>query len=425
MPIIRPFRGLRYDPSVAGNLSDLVAPPYDIIYDEWRERLYQRNPYNIVRLIKTKDEPGDNDKINKYSKAGDFLQTWVKKDILKTDEKPAIYVMSDTYLVDGTPKTRLGFIALIKIEPFGNGIYAHERTLLAPKVDRMNLIKATRTNISQIFSIYTDPDNYIQPVLETVTKTTPDINFIDEEGITRKMWVVNDIGIISGLCSTMEKRNVFIADGHHRYETSMAYREFMENTRTNMEEPFDYVSMYFSNADDPGMTILPTHRKVGGLQTFDENTFFKNIAQEFDVTFYNNSSCGEIVNRIKEGSEKTNIFGIYTPKGFAIARYRNSSNPKELDVDILHNLIIEKKLGITPDDIAKGRYLHFCKSPEHAYDDVMQEKDQIAFFMNALTSTELSREVLKGRRMPQKSTYFYPKTVSGLVMYRIERESLG
>ena len=169
MPVIRPFRGLRYNPEVIDDIKQVVAPPYDIIYDEWRERLYERNPYNIVRLIKTKDDPGNSGENNKYSRAREYEQSWIRDGILKLEKKPALYVRSDSYEIDGKMKTRYGFIALIKVEDFGNSIHPHERTLSAPKTDRLNLLKATNTNLSQIFSIFNDPDNEIHTILVKVS----------------------------------------------------------------------------------------------------------------------------------------------------------------------------------------------------------------------------------------------------------------
>lgn len=424
MPVIRPFRGLRYDPAVVGDISKVVAPPYDIIYDEWRDKLYERNSSNIIRLIKTKEEPEDTENDNKYTRAKEYIHSWIRDGILKPDEKPSIYVRSETYEINGVTKTRYGFIALLQLEDFANSVHPHEKTLSAPRIDRLNLIKETHANLSQIFSIFSDANGEIQNTLLEVAEKTPVVEFMDEQGITRKMWMVDDKKIIAHLQDIMKERDIIIADGHHRYETSIAYKELMEGTRRNSEEPFDYVSMYFSSADDPGMTILPTHRKVGGLHTFKEKVFFHNLSREFDITFLDNISLDETLSLIKRDSEKRNIFGIYTAKGFAVARLKNPSDPKEVDVEVLHNVIIEKILGITPRDITKGQYLHFCKSSEHAYGDVACGKDQISFFMNAITSKELFRVVLNGRRMPQKSTYFYPKTLSGLVMYRIDRDSL-
>ena len=424
MPTIRPFRALRYNQKNAGPIPELVAPPYDIIYDEWRNRLYDRNPYNIIRLIKTREEPGDKDMSDKYKRANDYIREWTEKGVLELDDRPSVYVRSETYDIDGTRKTRYGFIALLRVEEFGKRIHPHERTLSGPRVDRLNLVKATRTNLSQIFSIFKDPDQTVQNMLLAIAQKQPDIDLEDEQGIQRRMWIVSDSGFIRGITDAMSDRDILIADGHHRYETALTYRDFMEKERTQANEPFDYVTMYFSSADADGMTILPTHRKVQGLESFDRRAFFIRLEDMFDIEHVGAIGINELLYLISRNSDKTNIFGFYSRDGFKIARLRNPSTPKMLDVEILHDEIIEKRLNITREDIAAGRYLHFCKSAKHAVEDVAVGNDHLAIFMNALTSEELFRRVLNGDRLPQKSTYFYPKTLSGLVMYRIDRQSI-
>ncbi|MFC1528748.1 DUF1015 family protein, partial [Candidatus Latescibacterota bacterium] len=285
-------------------------------------------------------------------------------------------------------------------------------------------IKATRTNLSQIFSVFRNQGNEIQELLLKAAEPEPDVCFTDEQDILRKMWIVKDTKFISELQERMKGRDIIIADGHHRYETALNYKSLMESERKHVEEPFDYVTMYFSNADDPGMTILPTHRKVSGISTYNQGTFFSELAKLFEVTYLGEAELYDVIEMIAEDSEHNNIFGIYTCDGFGTARMRNPAVPKELDVDILHTIIIEKLLGISLEDIASGRNVHFCKSPEHAFEDVANFNDQISFIMNALRPEELFRRILEGVRMPQKSTYFYPKTMSGLVMYKIDKESL-
>ncbi|MFC1509790.1 DUF1015 domain-containing protein [Candidatus Omnitrophota bacterium] len=424
MPHIRPFRALRYNQKKAGHISELTAPPYDIIYDKWRERLYDRNPYNIIRLIKTKEVTGDAEAQDKYERANAYIQSWMSKGVLEIDDTPSVYIRSDTYELDGILKTRYGFIMLLRVEDFGNGVYPHERTLSAPRADRMNLVKATKTNLSQIFSIYKDNDGSVQDMILKAADPEPDIDFQDEQGIRRRMWKISNSGFAGSLIDAMKDRDIIIADGHHRYETALAYRNLMEATRKHEHEPFDYVSMYFSSADADGMTILPTHRKVLGLESFDAKDFFEKLSTEYDVEFAGNIEIPELLKRISLNSDKQNIFGLFTRDGFRIARLRNPSVPKDNDVEVLHDNIIEKILNVTREDIASGRYLHFCKSCEHAIEDVASGNDNCAIFMNALTTDELFRKILDGDRMPQKSTYFYPKTLSGLVMYKIDRQSI-
>lgn len=425
MPNIRPFRGLRYDPERAGDIPDLVAPPYDIIFDEWREQLYARNPHNIIRLIKTKEEPGDTETSNKYTRAAGYIGTWMDAGILKRENRPSMYVRADTYAVNGETKTRYGFVALMRVEEFGATVHPHEMTLSGPKIDRLELVKATGANLSQIFSIFRDSEDEIQNLLLNAAKAAPDIDFIDEQGIRRRLWIVSDPGFASKLGALMKQRDIIIADGHHRYETAIAYKSLMETRRTSDDEPFNYVTMYFSSGDAPGMTILPTHRKISGFEGFDEDTFFSRLSSAYDLELMEAENVQAVLARIAQYSTGTNAFGIYTRQGYRIARNREPASPKDIDVEVLHNEIIEDLLGIRKADIAAGRYVHFSKSPDHAIEDIDSGKDQIAFLLNAITTDELFRKVLDGNRMPQKSTYFFPKTMSGLVMYKIDRESLG
>ena len=426
MPAIRPFKGLRYNSEVAGSIEDNVAPPYDIIFDEWREKLYERSPYNIIRLIKSKDEPGDTDNSNKYTRAADDIENWQKEAALKLDDEPAVYLRADTYAVNGEERIRYGFIALLKIENFGENVHPHERTLSGPKADRLKLVSTTKTNLSQIFSIYRDPEFTVKNLMEPVLATDPDVDFVDEQGIRRRLWSVNDKDFITELCDFMQGKDIIIADGHHRYETAINYKKMMESERKSDDEPFDYVSMYFASADDSGMTILPTHRKVSNVSSFNQRTFFWKMAETFDVQYLGETSnLDDVLEKIAAVADKTNAYGLFSCDGWGIATLKEPSDPKDLDVDILHNSIIEDLLGISREDIASGKHVHFCKSADHAIEDVANHTDQISFFMNPVTTDELFSTILKGVRMPQKSTYFFPKTMSGLVMYKIEDDSLG
>ncbi|MBT4484134.1 MAG: DUF1015 domain-containing protein, partial [Candidatus Latescibacteria bacterium] len=306
MPTIRPFRGLRYNPDVAGDISKIVAPPYDIIYNEWLENLYNRSPYNIIRLIKTREEPGDNNTSDKYKRAANYLESWIRDGVLKMDEEPVIYLRTDTYEVNGEKKTRYGFIALLKIEEFGNNIHPHERTLSAPRIDRLNLVKATSANLSQIFSVFRDPRNEIQELLLKAAESQPDVCFTDEQGILRKMWAVKDTEIVSELQESIKGHDIIIADGHHRYETALNYKSLMESERQSDEEPFDYVSMYFSSADDSGLTIFPTHRKVSGVSTYNQRVFFSELSKLFEVTYLGEADPYDVMEMIAKDSEHNN-----------------------------------------------------------------------------------------------------------------------
>lgn len=346
MPQIRPFRGLRYNPKVVGDISQVVAPPYDIIYDEWRERLYDRNPYNIIRLIKTRTEPSDTGSDDKYNRAARHVEDWMREGALALDDKPAFYVRADSYDVNGETRTRYGFIALLRLEDFGNGIYPHERTLSGPKVDRLHLLQATRTNLSQVFSIFRDPKRDVQALITGVAEREPDVRFIDDQGIERRMWAVRDAAVNARLADLMRDRDIIIADGHHRYETALNYRTLMGSKRRGPDEPFDFISMYFSSADDAGMTIFPTHRKVSEVSTYNQGTFFTELGKLFDVVYLGEAALDDILRMIAVDAEHQNTYGMYTCDGFGIARYKSPANPKALDVDILHDIVIERLLHL-------------------------------------------------------------------------------
>jgi uncharacterized protein (DUF1015 family) len=291
-------------------------------------------------------------------------------------------------------------------------------------VDRLNLVKATGTNLSQIFGIYQDPGMVVGNILRGVMAKAPDVDFTDELEVGRRMWTVTDSGMIDSIVSFMRDRDIIIADGHHRYETAMAYRDSMESSRTRPDEAFDYVSMYFSCVDDPGMLILPTHRKVGGIDGFSSAGFLKRLFERFDVSYPVHTTLDKVVERIRVGSTETSIFGLYLDGSFGILHLKKPAKPKELDVEVLHDVIIEGILGLTREDIAAGKCLHFSRSPDHVIEDVDSGKDRIGFLMNAIRPEEMFPRVLRGIRMPQKSTYFHPKTLSGLVMFRIDRSSI-
>ncbi len=425
MPTIRPFRALRYNPAVAGNIQDLVAPPYDIIYDEWRDRLYDRNPFNIIRLIKTRAEAADGENADKYLRAADYINGWMKRGVLRLDNRPRLYVCSDTFDMDGETRTRIGFIALLRLEEFGKDIHPHERTLSGPKVDRLNLVKATRTNLSQIFGIFRDPEGTVQENLRRAAGEKPDADFVDEQGVRRRFTATGDAGIIEAATLGLRDRDIIIADGHHRYETALAYRQMMEPFRESDNEPFDYVSMYFSSVDDPGMLILPTHRKAGGMEGFSLDRFLRKLEGLFHVEYPIRADLGEATRLMRDGMAETNVFAIYAGGAFGLIRLKNPDSPKRIDVEVLHEEIIERILGITREDIAAERRLHFSKSAEHVIEDVDRGKDQLGILMNGIHPDEMFSRVAGGDRLPQKSTYFYPKTLSGLAMYRITPESLG
>ena len=268
MPDIEAFRGIRYDLGHVGSLSNVVAPPYDVIESELQTELYQRHAANVVRLILNRDEPGDDKHSNRYTRAGRFLRNWQREGVLYSEADPAIYVYHQVFESSGAQHTRRGFMCRVRLERFGDGnIHPHEETHSEAKVDRLKLWTECRANLSQIFGLYPDPDNAAQELLEeAVFRRTP-VEATDHLGVVHRLWPVTDVGIISKAIAAMAPRPVYIADGHHRYETACDYRDEFARVQGELppDHPANFVLMMCVSMSDPGMLVLPTHRLFRGL----------------------------------------------------------------------------------------------------------------------------------------------------------------
>src|SRR5438477_370028 len=272
MADIRAFRGYRYDLGRVGSLSDVVSPPYDVIDPALQQRLHDQSPHNAVRLELPQEEPGDTETENKYARAARTLKSWIAEDVLRQDTARALYVYEQEFAAEGKSHTRRGFFARVRLEPFGSGrIFPHEQTMAGPKEDRLKLYRATGFNLSPVFSLYPDPDGEVFRQLEPFTLKGPPLVAKDHLGVTNRLWLVTDSHTLSAVTGLMGPRPVFIADGHHRYETGLKY---LEERRAAGEVPDDeapanFCLMMLVGMSDPGLVILPTHRLVGGLAAVD------------------------------------------------------------------------------------------------------------------------------------------------------------
>ncbi|MBI4417610.1 MAG: DUF1015 domain-containing protein, partial [Ignavibacteriales bacterium] len=278
MPELLPFRGVRYNPSKV-NLDAVVAPPYDVISQELQARLYDKDPHNVVRLILSRDE-------DRYTSAARTFAQWQEERILLRDSEPALYLLHQVFDgPDGTTVTRKGFIALCRLEDFGSKmVMPHEKTHAKPKEDRLNLLKAAGANFSQIFCLYSDPEMQVDRVLNGWSKMGPTID-VTHEGVQNKLWTVTDPATIEQICTTLLPKQVLIADGHHRYETALAYRDAMrsKNPGHTGTETYNFVMMFLTNVDDEGLIIYPTHRVVHSLPSYDSERFLRDVEEHFIV----------------------------------------------------------------------------------------------------------------------------------------------
>ncbi|MBI3755694.1 MAG: DUF1015 domain-containing protein, partial [Deltaproteobacteria bacterium] len=332
MAKIAPFRGILYNSEKVGDFNKVMAPPYDVISPAYQDELYKRHPHNIIRLILGKTSSGDAAGNDRYSHAAADFKKWQEQGILARDEKPAIYYYVQVYkLKDGQRKTRKGFIALAKLEEFGKGgIHPHEKTLAGPKADRLKLMQACHANFSCIFSLYSEPQKTTNKLLEDCCLTgSPIIDVADDDGVESKVWRVSDQNIIKKVVEMMSDKPLFIADGHHRYETALNYRNMMKERTTppfskggerggyTGKEAFNYVMMYFSNMDDEGMTIMPTHRVIHGISKFNPKAFLVNCSHFFDIEEVKWDSKveprvrKEFYKRMEDSGARLPSFGLY------------------------------------------------------------------------------------------------------------------
>lgn len=426
MAEIKGYKGLRFNCEKAGKIEELVCPPYDIISDQQREEYIKTNPHNIIRLELPK---GD----DKYNKAAEILKDWLEKGILIKEDKPAIYIYEEEFTAYGERKAIKGIICRVKLEEFSKGIILpHEFTLSKAKEDRLNLMKATNCNFSQIYSLYMDGGKNTLGKIDSLSKSEPDIQLQDNDNVTHRMWIIKDEKAIADICSDFADRKLYIADGHHRYETALNYRNYLREQGLAKEgDACDYQMMMLVDMEHPGLVVFPTHRLVRNLDSFNAERVIDGCKEYFDVTEHSDintieSTLMELYNQGKKayafycgGSsykllvlKDTNIIKKLLPNA--------STATQQLDVTILHTLILEKIFGIDAENMAKQINLTYTKIFDEAISSVQQGNSQCAFILNPTRVSEIREVASNGEKMPQKSTYFYPKMITGLVMNQLE-----
>lgn len=426
MAEIKGYKGLRFNCEKAGKIEELVCPPYDIISDQQREEYIKTNPHNIIRLELPK---GD----DKYNKAAEILEDWLEKGILVKEDKPAIYIYEEEFTAYGERKAIKGIICRVKLEEFSKGIILpHEFTLSKAKEDRLSLMKATNCNFSQIYSLYMDGGKNTLGKIDSLSKSEPDIQLQDNDNVTHRMWIIKDEKAIADICSDFTDRKLYIADGHHRYETALNYRNYLREQGLAKEgDACDYQMMMLVDMEHPGLVVFPTHRLVRNLDSFNAERVIDGCKEYFDVTEHSDintieSTLMELYNQGKKayafycgGSsykllvlKDTNIIKKLLPNA--------STATQQLDVTILHTLILEKIFGIDAENMAKQINLTYTKIFDEAISSVQQGNSQCAFILNPTRVSEIREVASNGEKMPQKSTYFYPKMITGLVMNQLE-----
>ncbi len=432
MAIVSPFCGIRYAAAAVPDLSAVIAPPYDVISPSECETLYRKHPHNVARLILGKEGLANHEKTNFYQTAADAYRDWRRRGVLKADAQPSLYLVQQTFEALGGSYTRRGFMARVLLEEFGKGsVHPHEQTISAPKADRLRLMRAARANFSPIFGLFPDPGARVSSLLNDAARRPPDATATDWAGDEVKLWRLDDAGLCAAVADLMRRLPIFIADGHHRYETALTFRN---ETRTGDraplgDRPCDWIMMTCVAMDDPGLVILPTHRVV--RKDAKAADVSKKIADNFTIReepaglrsalqWMAETNTGHRFAMYGGENDKCSRLELRPDADLAAAMPGRSAAWRRLDVSILHYLIIERALGIPFDTLSSARDIEYFKDAEKAADAVRGLPGGFALFLNATPISALQAVAEAREKMPPKSTYFYPKLATGLVINPLE-----
>ena len=425
MATIKPFKAMRF--TNAAGIDELACPPYDIISEDERKAYLNTNPNNIIRL----ELPREGE--NPYETAGRELGRMRSEGVLADDAQPALYIYEERFAVEGQEYSFRGIIAAIKVENFEKGVVLpHEQTLSKAKTDRFNLMCATDCNFSQIYSLFMDDERGTAEQLKTLSLTPPLQSFTDGENVTHSIWAITDKAATEKLCADFAARKVYIADGHHRYETAIKYRDHMHETLdipSAEEIGADYVMMMLVDMQSDGLVVFPTHRIVRDMPAFNAAELLQKCGDYFDIEALTDGGHQSALKAEYAAGNKS--FVLYANGKYTLLRLKDkevmnkfmpdcSAALRMLDVSVLHTLILERLMGIDKENMANQINLTYTKSADEAIDSVDGGAANCAFIINPTRVEEIRDVAAAGEKMPQKSTYFYPKLITGMVMRGIE-----
>ncbi len=443
MAVIAPFKGLTYNYHIRQDFENIVAPPYDVISDNEQEAYYQADPYNVIRLILGKKKIGDSDWDNRYTRATDIFKRWESAGVLFGVDQPSMYVTSLTYDPgNGDPKrTRWGVIAVARIEDEDSGvILPHEMTFSAHKDDRLKLMRACSAQFSQIFGLYEDPDNIILDACKKNIDFTPQISFDFHDGTKHKMWILQNPRLFRTIADAMNEKKIFIADGHHRYETARNFRNIMRARygKKPANRSYEYVMIYLTNMNDEGLTILPSHRVIKEAPGFSLTPFLKKLEKWFDITDGPlpgsdiSRECAGLKLRLEQAGSTNTVFAFYlhqTDRYYLLSLKPGArkdmgddlhASLKNLDVLVLSRFALQKGLGFSKEGLDNEKIFHYQSSMKMAVSHVQSGDYKMAFLLNPTKIDHVKEIAGNSLVMPRKSTYFYPKVLTGLVFNKID-----
>ena len=446
MAQVYPFRAFRYNPARAP-FDRVLTQPYDKISPAMQEKYYAADPHNLIAVEKGRGYPGDTPQNNVYTRAAAALDHWIRDNVVVQDLEPAFYAYTQEYTVPGTEerRTRQGFIGAGKLEEYSAGVvFRHEHTLSGPKADRLELLRHTKTHTGQLFMLYADPQRRIDEILEAAAATAPASEMRDEYGVWHRLWVIAEPQRVAAIQKAMEHQKLVIADGHHRYETALNYRNECRTREGKVEPdaPYERAMMTFVNTRSEELTILPTHRVAAHVHDFSWTAVRRHLEPWFTAEAFPFSGSGErseakkkFLARLTRGRAKRAI-GVYPAaeaqkRAFYVLTLREGASlaqllpnvcplQRELDVVLLHEGILEPALGITPQAVTAEANLTYEREASAALDAVDSGRAQISFLLNPSDVEQVMKIATASEVMPQKSTDFYPKLMSGITMYRVE-----
>ncbi len=425
MAEVRPFAGLRFS---GVPLADAIAPPFDVISPAQQAELYDRSPYNVVRLELGR-EP------DRYAEAGRCYQAWRSAGVLRRDE-PSLYLYEQRFAVAGATHTRVGLVVRVKLEPWEAGVVLpHEATHSKAKEDRIQLMRAVRANVSPVFGLYEDPSGEVRALLQPVRETEPAAAATDDLGEEHRLWPVSDPGLHAAIGTLFADRKLFIADGHHRYETALAYRdERRAGQQTAGEQPSDFVMMVLVDFQDPGLVVLPTHRLMYDLSAAQLGQLGSGLGEYFEVIAAAESPSPRALQAAtaQADAEVRPAFVMFgpPPNGLRVLALKREWQGKtfdpdhspawnQLDVSVIHGAIA-RALGLSAEDAARQRYFRYIQEPDLAIRAVQADEAQLVLILRSTPATAIRDVALAGDKMPQKSTYFYPKLATGVVIHPLD-----
>ncbi|HVZ39692.1 MAG TPA: DUF1015 domain-containing protein [Candidatus Kapabacteria bacterium] len=426
MPPIVPFAPYRYNLSIVNDPGAVIAPPYDVISPARRAALLEADPHNVIQLILP-----EGDSSTRYEHAAELLRSWIASGVLEREKRAAFFPYAQTFIhpVSGERIERRGFVSLLRLSPFSAGeVLPHERTLSGPKADRLELMRSTAANLEAIFGVYRDPSGASSARLAAICSSRePIIRAVDGDGVEHRMWRASEPQAIHDLTADLATQQVFIVDGHHRYETALDYQRIRRSEvgEGSGEQPFDWMMVFLAPTSDPGLLILPTHRVVRGLADFSADALLAELRPHFHLVPYD--SRAEALAALQAGRGRRPSFLLASDGGMMLASLRDDADAgrlvdadrpaalRHLDVTILHDHILNRLLGITPQMQVEQRNLAYVKNASEALDAVSGGGAQLAVLMNEPTLEQVEAVAESGAVMPQKSTYFYPKLASGML----------